>query len=199
LVPYGILGAPRARIVRESIREYFLLVSSASPNLISDIRVAWPIARDGLKANPVIGDVRGLIPNIIKIFRRARWNPRQYNLWEDPHGGLWAITGRKVSPNIVAAAITRSYLDLDLIRAATHYNGKGIMNGVDYDSMLRVVRALKDSKDTSYQFKCPLESIIAGTSWPAARIHEHRILYPILFPCCGIEPETDLHRYWSCP
>ena len=62
--------------------------------------------------------VKGLMSNVIYILIKGEWNPRQYNCWEDPHKSQWAIVNWSVSPDIVAAEITKSYFNKDLRRAA---------------------------------------------------------------------------------
>jgi hypothetical protein len=86
----------------------------------------------------------------------AKWTPVAFNCWRDPHDELWILSSGKVSPDIVSAAISKSFLDIDFRRAAEHYNGKGLKEGLHIESSLRLLRNFKES---SYQDKCVLETI----------------------------------------
>ena len=133
------------------------------------------------------------------ILNQARWNPRTFDCWEDPSGAAWIIKDYKTSPDIVAAAISRSYLDGELHSAAQHYNGLGMQDGIDADNTLRYLRALKSDSNVEYGYKAMLETIMSGAMWPASRIVSIRPLYCDLCPRCGIETETPLHTFWTCP
>ena len=94
--------------------------------------------------------------------------------------------------------ITRALFRLDLKAAASHYNGKGIENGIDVDSTLRALRGLKDNKPHHYQLKCSIESVLAASTWPAARVNEIHNSFPSVCPRCDICEETALHAFWQC-
>jgi len=199
LVAYGVQGTPRARVVRETIRAYFELLRSMSSGEIMDIRAAWPIARQAIiDKKRHISSIHGIMSNVIYILLNAKWNPRAYNLWADSEGSLWQIVDWSVSADIVAAAITRSYFQIDLLRAAKHYNGKGIERGIDTTNTLRHIRNIKTKTIVNYQYKAALETIMSACSWPASRIKTLNPLYDDLCPRCGIAVETDFHAFWEC-
>ena len=50
------------------------------------------------------------------------------------------MSGTKVSPDIVAAAINKDLFEIELQRAQWHYNGKGIGNGMHIKATVAVVR-----------------------------------------------------------
>ena len=106
------------------------------------------------------------------------------------------FTGAKNSPQALASAITRDLLNKDLVKAAEHYNGKGIDKGIDFSATLSVLRSLKGNH---YAFKCALETVISAATWPNARVAE---AYPQVSPkCvrCGAENDDALHCFWQCP
>ena len=109
---------------------------------------------------------------------------------------MWALTQASVSPDIVSAAVTKSYLKLDLARAAHHYNGAGLEGGIDYHNTMSVIRTV-GKKD--YNFRCALESILAAATWPAARVHSINPSFPSSCPRCGDPSDTALHTFWQCP
>ena len=198
-VAYGVQGTPRARVVRETIRAYLQLLRSASTEEINDIRAAWSIAKQAIvNKNRHISSIHGIMSNVIYVLLNAQWNPRTYNLWADPEGALWQIVDWNVSPDIVSAAITRSYFQIDLERAAKHYNGKGIENGIDTTNTLRHIRNIKTKTIVNYQYKAALETIMSACSWPASRIKTLNPLYDDICPRCGNAVETDFHAFWEC-
>jgi hypothetical protein len=110
-VACGIIGTPRAMVVRECVREWFDLLREASISLINDVQAAWSKAREYLlDHNCNIGGVHGIMSNIIYILLKAQWKPRTYNCWEDQEGATWAIVNFKSSPDVVASAISDSPL-----------------------------------------------------------------------------------------
>jgi len=200
IVAYGVLGTPRARVTRETIRAWFELLRDLGPDEVNDVRDAWIRAKSHmLKHDFNVKGVRGIMSNVIYLLQKADWDPVAYNCWRDPQKALWIIRDYKTSPDIVAHAIARAYLDKDAKRASSHYNGKGIESGIDTEHTLRHVRNIKDRSDTSYQYKAALESIMAALSWPASRIHEINPDFSNLCPRCNSAVENDFHVYWDCP
>lgn len=61
---YGVLGTPRAKVIRETIRSWFEIPRTCSDSEISDIRAAWPLARNFmLRNNCRITGVTGIMSN----------------------------------------------------------------------------------------------------------------------------------------
>jgi hypothetical protein len=200
LVAFGLLGTPRARIVRESVRAWFDIIRESGVDRINDIRVAWSKAKACLQdSNHNINKVHGLMSNIIYILYKAHWIPRTFNCWEDPEGSTWVIANFKVAPDIVAAAITSSYLELSLTLAAQHHNGQGIQNGVDVENTLRTIRAVKDKSIAACKFKATLETVMSAGSWSASRINKIDSSFSPVCPRCDHPVEDDLHTFWLCP
>jgi hypothetical protein len=202
IVAYGVLGTPRARIVRETLRDWFGMVRLANPHpeLVHEIRNAWAKAKNKLRnSNNNINDVHGIMSNVIHMLIQAKWDPIAPNMWVDPEGNQWIIQNMKVAPDVVAAALTKSFVDIDLVRAAQHYNGKGLQEGLDTDNTFRYLRNIKGRCDLSYGYKGMLETIMSAAMWPATRISAINHLYPDICPRCHQEPETPLHTFWTCP
>ena len=190
-----MLGTPRARIIRETIRAWFSILNSATNDEIADIRLAWSKARDSV--TQLLDDaVCGLMSNIILILHRAKWIPRLYNRWSDGCGTAWVLSGGFSSPDLVANTIIKSYADLDLERAQAHYCGKGMGQGVHFPATLGLIRTFKAS---NYAEKCLLENILSASCWTAERIHSINPDYSPLCNRCGQHDDSPLHCYWTCP
>jgi len=196
---FGVLGTPRARIIRETMSAWFKLVLDLNSVELYNLRCAWGKAKLAIRGNTCVSQVLGLMSNVIYILVKAGWEPFAYNLWTDDEGATWTMTSRLFSPNIVSAALAKSYLALDLRRAETHYNGQGIKNGIDFEATLIVLRSLGNKRDHDYQLKCALESVISAAVWPAARVHMINPSFSSCCPRCSAVAETCLHTYWECP
>ena len=84
-----------------------------------------------------------------------------------------------------------------LRRAAKHRNGKGMENGIDFNSLFQLKRS-KHFKN-NYQLLSAFETAVAGALWPNLRVNE---AYPDVSPYCARcenEIDTDYHTIWQCP
>ena len=197
---YGLKGTPRARIIRETIREWFSLLKEVEPTELIDLRVAWGKAKDKVIA---IGDsqIRGIISNIIHILHKADWKPVAINMWIDNNNNKWVLnlsptsTSSASAPDVVASALIKAYADLDMLRAQNHYNGKGMGNGVHFNATLSLLRSLKP---TQFADRSLLENILSAATWTADRIHSINPDYSDMCPRCGQEIETPFHCIWGC-
>ncbi|MDP6586066.1 MAG: hypothetical protein QF535_15560, partial [Anaerolineales bacterium] len=201
LAAYGTQGTPRARVVRETFRDWFSIIRQAQsePNLINDIRVAWAKAKQQLSIDNAVGNIRGIMSNVVYILNQAQWNPRTFDCWEDPLNNQWVIKDFKTAPDIVAAAVSRTFLDNELPRAAKHHDGQGLQEGVDTENTLRYLRRIRTYTSVEYSYKAMLETILSGAMWPASRITSINPFYNNLCQRCKTEPETSLHTFWTCP
>ena len=198
-ITYGILGTPRSRVVRETMRAWFDVVRASNEQDIADIRAAWPKARDTLiNKNKNANHIHGLMSNVIYILLHARWDPRTFNLWVDKKGDNWIVRDWNFSPDIVSAAISSTYVDNALPTAALHYNGLGMQSGVDFENTLRHPRAIKLDNTTSFQYRAAIETIMAAGSWPADRIMSIDPNHDNMCKRCGKKVETDFHVFWEC-
>ncbi len=48
MISYGLLGTPKSRIIRETIKAWIDVLKLSSDSLINDINLAWPLARNKL-------------------------------------------------------------------------------------------------------------------------------------------------------
>ena len=71
--------------------------------------------------------------------------------------------------------------------------GKGIADGVDFSATLSLIRSLKD-----YQHKCILESIIAASNWPNARVNSIDSSVSYVCSRCVSAVDNSLHSFWQC-
>ena len=78
VVAYGVLGTPRARIVRETMREWFniLRMAGAHPHILNAIRCAWAKAKTALSLSASsINKVHGVMSNVIHMLNQAAGIP----------------------------------------------------------------------------------------------------------------------------
>ena len=137
---YGLQGTPRSRMVRQTIRAWFDVLKVGGPELVKQVRVAWTKAASILTNKPCHSNVLGLMSNLILLLLKAKWTPVSSHAWKDPSGQLWTMAGTSVSPDNVAAEINRDLFIADFQRAAGHYNGKGIADGIHINATTRVLR-----------------------------------------------------------
>ncbi len=86
-------------------------------------------------------------------------------------------------------------LRVELVRADEHYDGKGIANGVDFNATLSLVR----DSSSNYPFMCTLQSILSACMWPAERVAKCTSSLSPICPRCGLDVESSLHCFWTCP
>ena len=84
-------------------------------------------------------------------------------------GSTFIITGKRLSPDLLASHLIKAYFLKDLEEASMHFNGKGIEQGIDFHSTLSLLRSHSNNDANTYSFKCALETVIAGACWPASR------------------------------
>ena len=134
--------------------------------------------------------------NVIIMLLELKWAPHSFNCWEDPLGEFWVLDDFSVSSHNFSKHVASFFIKRDLDRARHHFNGQGIERGIDWDATLRTVKAHKSAEH--YPFKCALETIISGATWPLTRI---AMFSPINTLCnrCGTAPEDSLHTFWTCP
>ena len=118
---------------------------------------------------------------------------------KDDEGATWTLVNFKVAPDVTAAAITQLNFKFILIRAAEHYNCKGVKNRIDVENILIAIISYKDNLEISSLINAALETIMAGRSWPGMMIFN--IDSTVDFRCrrCGAQHEDDAFVYWQCP
>ena len=118
--------------------------------------------------------------NVIDLLFRVRWTPRGFNVWRDRNTQLWIMAEGSHAPHIVANAIVEDLVRDKLDKASSHYPGKGLQHGVDWNISLSLLRAWAKSDD--YSSQCALETIMCGATWPGQRVAQ---AYPSGDPQCA--------------
>jgi hypothetical protein len=144
---YGILGTPRARVIRETTIAWFQFLANIKDTAVIDgLRAVWGEVHNHLaKFQNAQAHVRGIINNVVCILLQAGWYPHSYNCWKDHEGSTYVLTGNHISPNVVANAIIKTFLFIDLVRASKHHDGKGMEHGIDFRNTVKSVISLKDT------------------------------------------------------
>ncbi len=80
--------------------------------------------------------------------------------WVAPDGSEYVISNLNFPSHLVVLAVVDSYNALKLKHAAKHRNGKGMENGIDFNSLFQ----LKKSKyfKHNYQLLSAFETAVAG-------------------------------------
>ena len=112
--------------------------------------------------------VKGIMTNIICILLNLGWQPKLFNEWIDHSGNTWKLD-MSVAPLVVAKALIHKHISMEMFRASTHYDGKGLEFGVEWHITLSKLRSLRKK---NYVASCALESIMSACNWPQARIHQ---------------------------
>ena len=213
-VAYGPRGHPRARIIKDTLANWFQLVRLKTDQKdIDDLRVAWARVKDGTifeynkrgheeisrRISDASRKVIGIMSNVILLLISLGWNPIASNVWKDPQGELWVSgSGEKSkSDHVIIYAVIDSSNSIQLQRASKHHHGIGIQYGIDWAITLRFLNGLR--KKGLSNMANAMETIISAACWPLARVAE---IHPEVSPICEYcmsEPEDDLHFYWTCP
>ncbi len=159
-VAYGPRGHPRARIIKDTLTNWFQLVRIKTGQLDTDeLRVAWARVKDDIlleynkkghveiskRINDASVKVVGIMSNVILLLISLGWDPIAYNVWRDPQKDLWVsgASEKSKSDNVVIYAVVDSSNLLQLQRASRHYHGKGIQNGIDWATTLGYLNKLR--------------------------------------------------------
>ena len=126
LVTFGVLGTPRARIIRETVRARFKLLGDSTEIETPEIHLARSKAKNKLiQSDGSVRDVHGNLSNMCYIVYHAKWIPISFNLWNDNGGARWELADWSVSPDAVSSAIVHAYFKLSLVAASGHVMVKG--------------------------------------------------------------------------
>ena len=213
-VAYGPRGHPRARVIKDTLANWFQLVRiKTGQQDIDEIGVAWARVKDDIlleynkreheetskRITDAARKVVGIMSNVILLLISLGWDPVAFNIWRHPQKDLW-ISGaseKSKSDNVVINAVVDSSNLIQLQRASKHYNGKGIQNGIDWATTLGYLNKFR--KRGEIDRANAMETIISGACWPQARVAE---IHPEVSPMCQYcfsEPEDALHFFWTCP
>ena len=92
------------------------------------------------------------------------------------------------------------YNDLQYERASRHYDGKGIELGVEWSCTSSITYTMRLSRTQWVTcLLAALETVMAGASWPQARVGD--ISQDVQPTCllCGVPIGDSLHVSWNCP
>ncbi len=197
-VAYGPRGHPRARIIKETLANWFQLVQVKTDQKdTNELRAAWARVKDGIlneynKVDHADDNERytsaaklvvGILSNVILLLVSLGWEPTAFNIWRDPQKEFW-VSGqneKSKSDNVIIYAIVDSSNFKQLQRASKHYNGKGIEHGIDWATTLKWLNRLKHKGEIDKANA--LETIMSGACWPLARVAE---IHPEVSPLCTL-------------
>ena len=135
--------------------------------------------------------------NVITLLLEMNWKPLTYNCWQDPNDKFYVMDDYTIAPHNFAKTLNKWYIIPDLLRAEKHFDAGGILNGIDCETTLSLIRSFK--KVETYAFKCTLETILTGAIWTAFRLHESNPEHEPICPRCNLHIEDSLHLLWLCP
>ena len=117
--------------------------------------------------------------------------------WVTPDGSEYVINNLNFPSHLVVLAVVDSCNAIKLKHAAKHRNGKGMENGIDFNSLFQLKKS--NCFKTNYQLLSAFETAVAGALWSNERVNE---AYPDVSPICARcndAVETDFHAIWLCP
>lgn len=140
----------------------------------------------------------GIAAHITVILFSLKWNPVQYDTWEDPPGNTWKLQAEYDKPfpmMTVIHAILESYHEYMSTKAARHCDGGSITGAISWETTPAHNHTRKNKK------KLPelaiLETIQAGASWPHSRVNSV-LDKDSTCPRC-IQAYTGCwHTFWTC-
>ena len=200
IVYFGEFSTPYARILKELCEAWFrILKGTLVQEVISylELNDAWSKAKAAIiSPNRLwLHKVKGIMSNLIYTLASLSWKPVSIDFWIDDQQNLWKLNLLD-SPKQIITQLIPSYNMQQAKLASKHINGTGMERNVDWKVTLALIHSLKGKDD--YAFRCALEAIISGSTWPNARIHEVNTSHSELCPRCGVV-DSDLHTFWLCP
>ena len=159
----------------------------------AELRAAWESAKENRRA-------RGPLKVAVQMLRRVGTDPRGPRIWATERGVVTDLAdGRGVVDTVVEEAIRALWRRA----AASRRDTQGAEGGVHAAASLQGV---KKAKGIAGHIGCAGPAaeglgrcILAGGTWPAARVHETDGHASQACPRCGAERETALHRWYECP
>ena len=161
----------------------------SDPARAASVQHAWMQAADSAK-----GPIGGPITATQAALRRLGWSQTGPTTWRDSAGEVV------------------SFLDLAELRDKIHYDFRkgewarlagrredfsGAEAGVDEETTGHLAKKwCQQGRDRAAG---ALRCVLAGGTWPQSRKHKAGLADSPLCPHCRQEPETTLHRWWTCP
>ena len=103
--------------------------------LLADLRCAWAKAETAITRGQIgtINKIKGIMSNLIFKLVSLAWLPLSFDRWIDPQGASWQLD-KLDSPKGIIKQLVLSYDSQQCEPASKHTNGKGMENGVDWNS-----------------------------------------------------------------
>ena len=162
---------------------------------------AWVSLRDKIKKVPSHSRwqyARGPISTMICQLLGMGWLPNLPNSWVDEVGDTWLISPTPDDDSLMVKAIQRAVEGQYWAKASLYHCGKGLEQGADMVGETRHLRALR--RVGKHREAGMLQALVTAGVWTAERAAQASGEEPQ--QCClmcGEGPDTEVHRYWSCP
>ncbi len=214
---YGPYGHPVARILKEFFCTWFDTLAelvTLKSHMYSDLRDVWLntytemcVILEGevdtclfeFRRSKLDQHMKGILSNVLGMLLRLGWDPMHVDLWQNPSGEVYKFRAAKDNVAPLLYDIIDSYNNLQYPRAAQHYDGKGIQDGIEWSYTLTVMYSWRKSKDSWVaSLLAALETLMAGAAWPQARVGDIFQDQPTICSLCGEYRADSLHEYWNC-
>ena len=140
---------------------------------------------------------RGPVTGTILALQRIGWKAIAPALWRDAENQKWSLADGCLNLEELNDALKRDTERWLWKEAANHFNGSGLEEGADLVQARRHYNRLK--KRGQHSLAGILLSVLSGGYWTNERkAAAFKGLSP-LCPRCQKEPESALHRFWTCP
>ncbi len=143
--------------------------------------IAWGIARASLagKYSPGIQHDKihtvktsyGIMHNVIIWLYKPGWNAMHVSRWIAPDGTEYVLSNLNCPSHRVVFAIVDSYNAIELKHAAKHRNGKGMENGIDFNSLFQFKKC--NYSKNNYQLLSAFETAVVGHAGPTKESTMH--------------------------
>ncbi len=216
-VVYGPFGHPVARVLKELFRTWFDTLAelfTLKPDMYPDLRQTWVKKYEQMQItlqsdvdsslfefsrSKLDKHMTGILSNVLGMLLRLGWNPKHFDIWQNPLGEAYILRAAKDNITPLLYDIINSYNSLQYARAAQHFDGKGMEQGVEWHYTLSLVHSWRRSKDNWIsQLLAALETILAGAAWPQARVGDIFQDQPVSCVLCGETRCDSYHNLWGC-
>ena len=145
--PFSLLRTQRDnqnKLLLQLLKSWIATVKQMNKlNKLHNLRTAWSTAVKHYKQLPTPipkAKARGIMSNIITLLLDMQWKPLTYNCWQDPDDNFVVLDDYTIAPHNFAKTLYKWYTHPDFIRAERHFDGRGIAQGIDYNTTLSVLR-----------------------------------------------------------
>ena len=82
---------------------------------------------------------KSLMCNVIATLQSFKWKPLFPNRFKDDENNEWNLV-RGLSSLVLVKALNQTYVNNQMARASTHFDGKGLEKGVEWDITFKIIR-----------------------------------------------------------